>query len=38
LLQRNTDLTEQIHSIAEQLRILTDEVHVATCGRPPSAS
>jgi uncharacterized membrane protein len=31
LLQKNTDLTEQIHTIAEQLTKLTEEVHRATC-------
>jgi uncharacterized membrane protein len=41
LLQRNTALTEQIHTLAEQLSRLTAEVHAATCERapaPPSAS
>jgi hypothetical protein len=38
LLRRNTDLTEEIHSISEQLRALTEQVHAATCGRPPSSS
>ena len=31
LLQKNTDLTQQIHTIAEQLSKLTEEVHRATC-------
>jgi uncharacterized membrane protein len=31
LLQRNTDLTEQIHALAEKLRGLTEQVHAATC-------
>ncbi len=39
LLQRNTDLTEQIHTLAEQLSDLTAEVHRAICEhRPPSPS
>src|ERR1700740_239462 len=37
LLQRNTDLTEQIHTLAKQLDILTREVHAATCGGPKRA-
>ncbi len=39
LLARNTDLTEQIHSLSQKLTTLTEEVHSATCGaarRPPS--
>jgi uncharacterized membrane protein len=31
LLQRNTELTEQIHTLAEKLSELTEEVHRATC-------
>jgi uncharacterized membrane protein len=31
LLQKNTELTEQIHGLAEKLRVLTEEVHRATC-------
>jgi uncharacterized membrane protein len=38
LLQRNTDLTEQIHEMAEHLRTLTEQVHAATCGRSTPAS
>ncbi len=34
LLQRNTDLTEQIHALAEKMNVLTEQVHAATCGRP----
>jgi uncharacterized membrane protein len=34
LLQKNTDLTEQIHSLSEKLSMLTEEVHRATCGAP----
>jgi uncharacterized membrane protein len=34
LLQKNTDLTEQIHTLSEKLGKLTEEVHAATC-RPP---
>src|SRR6202165_5338968 len=36
LLQKNTDLTEQIHEMAERLRTVTEEVHAATC-RPEIA-
>jgi uncharacterized membrane protein len=32
LLQRNTDLTEQIHTVTKQLDVLTRDVHAATCG------
>lgn len=31
LLQKNTDLTEQIHALAQKLTALTEEVHKATC-------
>jgi uncharacterized membrane protein len=31
LLTRNTDLTEQIHALAERLTTLTQEVHLAIC-------
>jgi len=31
LLQRNTELTEQIHTIAAKLNTLTEEVHAVTC-------
>lgn len=34
LLQKNTDLTEQIHALAEKITTLTEQVHAATCGRP----
>jgi uncharacterized membrane protein len=34
LLQKNTDLTEQIHALAEKMTTLTEQVHAATCGRP----
>lgn len=33
LLERNTDLTEQIHTLAGKISELTEEVHRATCGR-----
>jgi uncharacterized membrane protein len=32
LLQRNTELTEQIHTVTKQLDVLTRDVHAATCG------
>ena len=38
LLRRNTDLTEEIHSMAEQLRALTEQVHTTICGGSPSSS
>jgi uncharacterized membrane protein len=31
LLTRNTDLTEQIHTLSQKLSMLTEEVHEATC-------
>ncbi len=31
LLQKNTELTEQIHTLAERMSTLTEEVHSATC-------
>jgi uncharacterized membrane protein len=34
LLQRNTDLTEQIHALTVKMTTLTEQVHAATCGRP----
>jgi uncharacterized membrane protein len=39
LLTKNTDLTEQIHTLAEQLTALTKEVHRVTCqgGSPAPA-
>ena len=37
MLKKNTDLTEQIHTLAEKLAELTEEVHRATCrGDSPS--
>jgi uncharacterized membrane protein len=33
LLEKNTDLTVQIHALAEKLSALTEQVHAATCGR-----
>ena len=36
LLQKNTDLTEQIHALSEKMTSLTEQVHAATCGRPSS--
>jgi uncharacterized membrane protein len=32
LLQKNTDLTEQIHALAVTMNALTEQVHAATCG------
>ena len=37
LLQQNTDLTKQIHEMAEHLKTLTEDVHTATC-RPASSA
>jgi uncharacterized membrane protein len=39
LLTKNTDLTEQIHTLAQRLTTLTEEVHRATCpgGSPAGA-
>jgi len=37
LLQRNTELTEQIHVLAEKLNGLTAEVHAAICTRAPAS-
>jgi uncharacterized membrane protein len=34
LLQRNTELTEQIHALALKMATLTEQVHAATCGDP----
>jgi uncharacterized membrane protein len=34
LLQKNTDLTEQIHTLTQKLGELTEEVHAATCRGP----
>jgi uncharacterized membrane protein len=40
LLERNTELTEQIHTLTAKVTALTEEVHTATCKlsppRPPS--
>jgi uncharacterized membrane protein len=33
LLTKNTDLTQQIHTLSERLTVLTEEVHRATCKR-----
>jgi uncharacterized membrane protein len=40
LLQRNTDLTEQIHTLTARMKELTEEVHNATCshGLPASSA
>ena len=37
MLKENTDLTQQVHGLAEKLSRLTEEVHSAPC-RPPLAS
>jgi uncharacterized membrane protein len=37
LLKKNTDLTEQIHNIAETLTKLTQELHATICKSPSSA-
>jgi uncharacterized membrane protein len=34
LLTKNTDLTEQIHTLSQTMSTLTQEVHEATCKRP----
>jgi uncharacterized membrane protein len=34
LLQKNTDVTEQIHMLSQKLSTLTEQVHAATCGAP----
>jgi uncharacterized membrane protein len=36
LLQRNTELTEQIHTLSQRLSTITQEVHEATCRRGSS--
>jgi uncharacterized membrane protein len=36
LLERNTELTEQIHTVSQKLTTLTEEVHEATCRRRAS--
>jgi uncharacterized membrane protein len=33
LLEKNTELTEQVHTLTEKLSELTQQVHSATCGR-----
>jgi uncharacterized membrane protein len=33
LLEKNTELTEQIHTLTAKMNGLTEEVHKATCGR-----
>jgi uncharacterized membrane protein len=37
LLTRNTDLTQQIHTLTEKMTALTQEVHTATCSGAPGA-
>jgi low affinity Fe/Cu permease len=32
-IKKNTELTEQIHTLSERMSTLTQEVHEATCGR-----
>ncbi|HVC06987.1 MAG TPA: DUF1003 domain-containing protein [Solirubrobacterales bacterium] len=36
LLKKNTDLTQQIHTLSEKMSALTQEVHEATCRRGTS--
>jgi uncharacterized membrane protein len=36
LLQKNTDLTEQIHALAEKITTLTEQVHANICESPPA--
>jgi uncharacterized membrane protein len=36
LLEKNTDLTEQIHTLTAKVNDLTEEVHAATCGGKPA--
>jgi uncharacterized membrane protein len=36
LLQKNTDLTEQIHALTQKMSALTEQVHAATCAPPAS--
>jgi cell division septum initiation protein DivIVA len=33
LLEKNTDLTEQIHALTAKIKELTQRVHATTCGR-----
>jgi uncharacterized membrane protein len=33
LLEKNTDLTQQIHTLTAKIKELTQEVHATTCGR-----
>jgi uncharacterized membrane protein len=37
LLKKNTDLTEDIHTLSEKMSALTEEVHTATCKGPASS-
>ena len=37
MLEKNTNLTEQIHTLAERLAELTEEVHRVTCAGGPQA-
>jgi uncharacterized membrane protein len=37
LLQKNTELTEQIHALAEKMTTLTEQVHAVTCGHAYSS-
>jgi uncharacterized membrane protein len=37
LLTKNTDLTEQVHTLAAKMNALTEEVHAATCKGPAPA-
>jgi uncharacterized membrane protein len=36
MLSKNTDLTQQIHTLSERMKVLTEEVHEATCSGGPS--
>jgi uncharacterized membrane protein len=36
LLQKNTDITEQIHALTKTINALTEQVHAATCGTSTS--
>src|SRR5579862_9053322 len=38
LLQQNTDLTKEIHELAQRLATLTEDVHLATCSPEGEAS
>ena len=37
LLAKNTELTEEIHALAQTLHTLTEDVHATVCARPASA-